>query len=775
MKKVPLQWNHEDGIITNVIRTQFTLTEFFAGLLILGIFLSGPIFSKPSEDFIPKFKPEVTVNATSQSIEIDGDLDDSGWQSAARVTGFSEFEPGDNVRPPVNTEVLLTYDEKNLYIAFKADGDPENIRASLQDRDQAFQDDFVGILLDTYGNASWAYELFANPYGIQMDGRWMSNGEDMSFDILFHTGGKITGNGYQVEFAIPFRSLRFPAGESGPWRITFFRNHPRDHRGQYSWAALDRDNPCVLCQLGYLKGIQGIPSGKNLEIMPSFIGFQSGEKADAEKRDSEFLTDPVIGDLSLGAKYGITPNLTVDFAYNPDFSQVEADAAQIDVNTTYALSFPERRPFFQEGSDLFDTFVNAVYTRSINDPILTAKLTGRIGNTSLAYIGARDEHSPVLVPFEEQSEFIGENRSIQSFSNIFRLKQNYQDDSYLGLLITDRRLENGGAGSVLSLDGSLRFRQIYQFQWQVLGSNTVEPNDTSLSGDLPDLRFGEENFTAAFDGESFPGHALYAEFNRSARHWSYELDYREYSPTFRAENGFVPQNNRRQVSFWTEYELRPQSDFVIDISPQISLGREWNFDQIRKDEWIRPGISGNIIGQTYISGGYIISRERFHDEYFPGIRRWQFNISSDFTDLLQPGLYCSWGKTIARNEDPPVLADKMELSLRADIKPSERLILQPDFDYFRLTGESGMSLEEGYIFRTKANYQISRSFYLRLVAQYNQFNDRFQIDPLLTYRINAFSVIYLGSTHDFREYSDPRAYRQTDRQIFLKARYLFQL
>lgn len=743
-------------------------------LLFLGIFFS-PLISVSGEEFTSNFKPEVTIESTGSPITIDGELTDGAWSSATKVTGFSEFEPGDNVQPPVKTEVFITYDQTHLYLGFVAHDDPSKIRASYQDRDQAFQDDFVGVLIDTYGNASWAYEMFANPYGIQMDGRWMSSGEDMSFDLLFHTEGRITEQGYQVEFAIPFRSLRFPDNTSPSWRITFIRTHPREHRGQYSWAALDRDNPCVLCQLGYLRGMRNIQSGRNFEFLPETVVSQAGERSDMDDPVSEFQNDPVQGEVSLGIKYGITPTLTADLAFNPDYSQVEADPAQIDVNTTFALHFPERRPFFQEGSDLFDTYVNAVYTRSINDPIVAAKLTGRMQNWSLAYIGARDRQSPILVPFEEESETVGAEKSIPSVSNIFRAQRNLGNDSFLGVLLTDRRLDNGGSGSLLSADGGLRFLRNYRVEWQLLGSHTVEPSDTSLSSDFPDLRFGKEDHTAVFDGESFSGHALYAELSRDARHWDWDLNYEEYSPAFRAANGFVTKNNNREISVSTDYEFRPESNLVKNLSPMINVGREWNYQGVRKDEWIRPGFWGQFFGQTNVAGGYIISSERFEDLEFTGLRRWELNINSNFSDILKPGFYISSGETVARNEDPPISAHSVRLSIWADIKPSQRLIVHPDYDHLILKKKDGTTLNDDFIFRTRINYQLTRSLYLRVVTQYNGFDDQLEIDPLLTYRINAFSVIYLGSTHDFKEYDRPADFRQMSRQIFFKVRYLFQI
>jgi hypothetical protein len=338
--------------------------------------------------FVPNLKPEVNVKRASGPIAIDGQLNDAGWLGAGRATNFSEVNPGDLTKPPVETEVMITYDDENLYLGFIAHDDPSNIRATLHDRDEMWNEDMVGIILDTYGNAQWAYEIFTNAKGIQGDLLWTTEDEDTRFDLVFTSQATITTDGYQVEMAVPFSSLRFPDQAVQNWKATFWRIHPRSSRSEYTWAAISRDDPCNFCQYGSLRGIENVKPGGSLELFPAVVTSQSGRLANFDDPRSPFEQSGVTVDASLGARYAFTPSLTGELTVNPDFSQIESDAAQIDVNTTFALSFPERRPFFQEGSDLFNTWIDAVYTRSINEPLAGAKLIGRMGQTSIGYIGA---------------------------------------------------------------------------------------------------------------------------------------------------------------------------------------------------------------------------------------------------------------------------------------------------------------------------------------------------------------------------------------------------
>ena len=745
-------------------------------------FANGPTVENNAADvFTPNVLPSLSLTHIATPIIIDGDLDDAGWRGAARAVNFSETFPGDQTQPSIDITAYLAYDDDNLYVAYVIEDDPAAIRANLSDRDAIWQDDYAGMILDPNGDGQSLYFIASNPLGIQGDTRISPNNEDMGFNLIFKSEGKITDTGYQIEMAIPFKSLRFPNTDVQTWRATFWITHPRESRNTYSWAAMSRDNPCWSCQFGTLNGISGVKSGKNLEILPAFTGAQAGALNDAGNPDSGFDDGRIDIEPSLNVKYGITSELTLDATINPDFSQIESDVAQIDVNSTFALFFPERRPFFQEGADLFNTEIQTVYTRPINDPIVANKLTGRFGSTNVAYIGARDNTSPLLLPFEESSSLLSVGKSV---SNILRVQHNFPNNSYFGALVTDRRLDEGGAGSTIGVDGALRFWKNYRLEGQFVASRTAEPDDADLSEGLEDLTFDNGKHTAALDGESYWGHAFSAEFERDARYWNFEIGYHELSPTFRADNGFVRQNNSRRFFMWQGVTLYPEKTlkFADRIRPNIAVGRTWNFDGLQKNDFISPGISLQMKRQTNVSMRYTFERERFQDVDFDGLRTFRMNVFSNFSEPVQLGFNLGLGRDIARFLETPEVGKSVDFSAFGTFRPTQRLVIQPRFVYSELTDlHTGEKFFSGYIARTRVGYQFTRTFFMRTVVQYNDFSESLEIDPLITYKINAFTALHVGSTHDFDRFAHPgqpddpsRFFRQSSRQFFFKFQYLFR-
>ncbi len=748
-------------------------------LLIMGSTLS--VFGA-EEMYVPVYNPTLDVSRLVGEIRIDGSLDDSGWRQAAVADNFAENNPGDQVQPPVDTKVFITYDDANIYVAFVAYDDPTEVRASLCSRERIGGDDNVGFFFDTYGDATWAYTMNCNPYGIQTDALWSSgHGEDGGYDLIWESSGQVTDSGFQVEMAIPFSSLRFPNKDIQTWKVEFWRNHPRETHRQYSWAAYDRDESCWPCQWGTVNGIQGVKPGRGVEILPSLITYQSGSR-----EGDKFHNDDADGEISIATKYNVSSDITAEITYNPDFSQIEADATQIDVNSTTALSYSERRPFFQEGSDLFRTIFHAVYTRSINDPQVAAKVTGRLGRTSFAYLGARDEHTPIILPLEQRSAFVAAGKSS---TNLFRLKQTVAENSHVGLLVTDRRLDDDGSNTLLALDGSLRLSKSYSVVWQALGTYTEEPDDTMMTAGYPayyGYYFDDSAHTVHYDGETYWGDAAYFGINRADRHLNVDLAYLHKSPTFRADNGYQPTNNRRKTQLYAGYTFYFDEGIVERIYPNFTIAREWNYNGDMNEEyiWLEADIRLNV-ASTNIHPRYSRYTQRYGGVEFDNVWKLHNCFSSTFTGWLSAGGSINYAHQIAYSDT--VMSKETYVSAWLDLKPTEKLFIENWFNYAHCDSlDGGGKIYSGYTARSRLSYQFNRELSLRLVVEYDDFGKVWSLDPLITYQINPFSVLYAGSSYDYCEYKivtddqhdpplvDPQ-WKLGSRQFFLKLKYLFQI
>ncbi|RMH16257.1 MAG: hypothetical protein D6701_09140, partial [Gemmatimonadetes bacterium] len=342
---------------------------------------------------------EYTVRRAGGPITVDGRLGEEAWSAAAPIPLLFEVAPGDNAPAPVDTECRVTFDEHNLYLGCRAaDPSPRDVRAYVTDRDDIDDHDRILFVLDPFNDARRAFVFGVSALGVQFDAVISSGGQDggpnqggadRTWDAIWGSAGRITGSGYEVEAAIPFKSLRFPARDGvQTWGFYAARLWPRSEGVEIRSMRWDRSDACDLCQANLLTGLEGIRPGRNLEFTPTLTGGRTDVRDDFPEGDLE--RGDLDGEVGIDALWAITPNLALNLTANPDFSQVEADAAQLDVNTRFALFFPEKRPFFLEGADFFSTPVSAVFTRSIVDPEVGAKFTGKSGASGFGILVAHD-------------------------------------------------------------------------------------------------------------------------------------------------------------------------------------------------------------------------------------------------------------------------------------------------------------------------------------------------------------------------------------------------
>src|SRR6266478_3951669 len=345
----------------------------------------------------------------------DGKLDDDVRKQAVVLKDFYQVQPGDNIAPSKPTEVMLGHDAKFLYIAFHCSDEPDKVRANIPKRDNIFNDDYVGILFDTFNDSRKAYEFDFNPLGVQADGTWTDNNEDFNPDFVFESKGIVTADGWTLEVAIPFKSLRYVAGKDKLWGAHFFRRIKRFNNELDMWMPLNRDISSWLAQEGHLTSLEGISTERTLELIPSLTLSETGKRktslTPAQVNSGlldpgRFVNEPIKFYPGLTGKYTITPNVTLDFALKPDFAQVESDQLVVTANQPFPIFFTEKRPFFLEGIDIFNTQIAAVHTRSIIDPVFAVKLTGKTGRNTFGILVASD-NGPGNLSEDDRSFIVG--------------------------------------------------------------------------------------------------------------------------------------------------------------------------------------------------------------------------------------------------------------------------------------------------------------------------------------------------------------------------------
>lgn len=764
----------------------------------------------------------------SAPMELDGRLSEPEWEQAAVLTGFTQFEPAEGAAASEHTEVLVFYTPQALYVAVRARAqDPSRIRATLADRDNIARDDHIQITLDTFLDRRRAYVFSVNPLGVQQDGVYSEGGGrrrgdqiDLSPDFLFHSRGRLTPEGYAVEVRIPLKSLKFPSASTLSWGLNVTR-HIAATGATESWAPLSRSNPQLLAQSGTLQGLRDLRPGRLVELNPVATG-----KREGATHEGAFGRGGFEPDLGMNLRVGLTSNLTLDATVNPDFSQVEADAGQIATNERFALFFPEKRPFFLEGADIFATMEPLVYTRSIVDPIAGTKLTGKVGALSVGYLGALDE-SPL-----DRTTFTYAPEPERALFQVVRLQRDVGAGSSLGAVFTDRE-----AGSefnrVAAVDGRLRFRSVYSLQFQAAGSWTrawapeAGAADSVLLGGSP----------VAVAPADRTGHLLAGALDRTGRSWGFRAQVKDVPDGFRAHSGFVRRTGMSELSLVNRFSFFGAQGAVLEsvtpflMATRIYDGRSlWEGgDAAEGSAALRTSVSlrGNnrvVVGLSrrfFVLDPARYARYRLEDgttgaelvapgRDLEGLGGVSVDASSSYFKTVSAELDARWEQTAIFAEGTPGEEWSVRAGLR--LRPTSSLRLEADARSSRIYRQSDGSLySRATIPRLKAEYQLTRALFLRAVGQYSLeevdllrspggapyvladgsafrvlrgrvlpealgVTHPVRIDLLLSYEPSPGTVVFLGYG---REMTDDGAFRFSPLEpradgLFVKVSYLFR-
>jgi len=554
---------------------------------------------------------------------IDGKLDDDVWKNATVLKDFYQVQPGDNIAPSKPTEVMLGYDSKFIYVAFHCYDEPDKVRANIPKRDDIFNDDYVGILFDTFNDKRKAYEFDFNPLGVQADGIWTDGqGEDFSLDVVLESKGMVTTDGFTVEAAIPFKSIRYVAGKDTLWGVHFWRRIKRFNNELDMWMPISRDISSWLAQAGHLTGFEGLSAERTLELIPSLTLSETGKRkppitAAQIAQGGRFVNEPIKFDPGLTGKFSLTPRVTLDFAINPDFAQVESDQLVVQANQRFPIFFAEKRPFFLEGIDIFNTQIAAVHTRAIIDPDYAVKLTGKINRNTFGLLLASDNGPGNFSEDERPTanpRLLDKNASV----GVLRLKRDIgKSDSFIGFLGTHRRFVDT-YNELAGFDGRFRINKQKTFSWQALGTRSRRLFFFPEAGQTLDRR--ENGFVYAID------------YNQDGRHFGHEFSMVGRTRYYRADVGFNRRNNTNNPNWFIRYNSEPKPKARL-ISWRVYTDFSANFD------W--QGRSQNANDETQIQ--FSLKRETF---FGVGMDKgYERLFESEFGAKRQPGSNCVFKNT----------------------------------------------------------------------------------------------------------------------------------
>jgi hypothetical protein len=721
----------------------------------------------------PAAETAYIVTGAASPVKIDGVLDEAAWQEALKVPLPFEWTPGDNTPAPVQSECLITFSKTDLLIGFRCfDPEPQKVRAHLMNRDALatfLLDDYVIVVMDTFNDERRAFQFRVNPLGVQADAIYSeSEGyEDFSWDAIWKSKGRITDFGYVVEMAIPFNQLRFPHDrEKQTWGFSLARSYPRKVRYRLGAHKSDRNRRCYLCQAVKIHGFVGMSPGKNLEFDPTLTARRTDEKEDFPA--GEMKTGKVKVEPGLSWRWGITPNLILNGAVNPDFSQVEADAAQLEVNTRFALRYPEKRPFFLEGSDFFLTPMEAVFTRTVYDPRWGAKLTGKIGRNALGLFTAQDRYNNLLFPANQGS--VSTSIAGDVFGGVFRYRQDVGKGSTVGLLYTGRSADDY-YNHVAGVDTFMRLSRTKFVNFQYLYSSTRYPGDIAANFNQPTGPFG--------------GHALFFNFRHIGRDFNYGVDYSDLWPRFRADYGFMPRVDFRRYNAYIQPKFWGNAGSWFNQLSFWLLGeRITDHGGSLTDQHLEIGANYQGPFQTIVMPTFSIDKEYYNGVIYD-MKRWQTYIEMRPIGGLKYYISARVGDAVDYANGR--LAHSFFISPGIECSFGEHWSMKLSHILERLSCE-GQRIYTANLLQAQLVYNFNIRTFVRAIAQYTDIRRstamyQSPVDPetkvlftqfLFSYKLNPQTVLFLGySDNHYGLYGLDIS--RADRTFFLKIGYALVL
>ena len=781
------------------------LMGFAGGLLALPCAAQTPA-NHPMDDSISqsgirnlKGLPVLRIPRVKRPPRLEDFLNGTAREDEAIVTSFRQRDPGDGVPVSEPTTAYLSYDDKNLYVIFVCKDEPRQVRARMAKREDAFSDDMVGILLDTFHDRRRAYYFLSNPLGIQADAILTEGqGEDYSFDTLWHSEGRLMPDGYIVWFAVPFKSLRFRGEPIQTWGIGLSRSIIRKNESSW-WPHISRRVEGVVQQLATLEGLEHLSPGRNVQLIPYGLFARARFLDTADANNPRFRTE---NDFRGGVdgKFVVRDALTFDVALNPDFSQVESDEPQVTINQRFEVFFPEKRPFFIENAGFFQTPVTLFFSRRVANPQFGVRMTGKVGRWALGALGIDDRApragSPSSTAIAEKRAGIG----------VVRVQREFGQQSEIALFFASRDF-GSNFNRVMSLDTRIKLNPNWVLTGQAMGSFA---------------RQSANERACPKDRQRLSGPAAFAELARLGRRFNYAARYSDRSPNFCSELGFVPRVDIRDTEHFASYTWRPEHRRLLSFGPSVFTIVNWNRAGQVQDWFVDSKFNAQFIGQTSLEVRRVETFELFQNIGFRKHRtslgfstellKW-LSASADYGRGSNVNFFPGPGLPPFSGSPPPALQPFLGNSTNADagftIRPAPRIRFDQTYIFALLSTRegaspvgfaAGTSIFNNHLLRSKLNYQFNRELSLRLILDYNAVlpnpalvalsrSKRLTGDLLLTYLLHPGTALYVGYTDLYdNRVLDPgmppsvppsihltrSPSHSTSRQFFVKMNYLFR-
>ena len=671
--------------------------------------------------------------------KLDGVLDDEAWSGGPFVLEpWSSYNPLRGQTELLQTQVWMAFDDKAIYFAFKClDPEPDKIRTTISRRDNVWNDDWVGVSLDSSRAGQMAYHMFINPSGIQMDALQTRN-EDTAVDWTWQSAGRVDSGGYTVEVRLPLQSIRFKGGDDVRMGALFFRKSSR-HGLSWSWPGMPEGEWVFEnhAQVSFGQLHQPLL----LEVIPTSTVSRNEARPVGQ---GDWQSPRSKADFGASVKYGITSTMTLDATINPDFSQVESDAFEVEVNNRFPIFFSEKRPFFMEGFGLFNlagtggdsTMRTAVHTRRIVDPLAGAKLTGTSGKYTFGTLVAPDG----AVPGDDQYKFYGVGRAVRNFG----------DAQYIGALVTDTEF-HADHNRVVAADISLRHGKSFRWNGSFIGtqsSNAVGQQSDGLGGQ--------------------------ASYSYDTRRYNVAGQFEHFDPGFRMDTAFVQRvgvTRAWQYQALNFYPTGPRYGWIRRVNPFIWMVGAKDKAQGGDEFFFLPALRFNFTRQGYLRVDKGMGHETFaHQRFTTG--RWMVDGGAQWTKWLNVGGNVNRGPAIFYDPLNPFQGRQRNLNARVGLQPSTRLNSQINYTFAHFEREStGVTVYDVHVINLRNTYQFNKQFLLRAITQYDSSRRRVLGDFLASYELSPGTVVHggYGSLWERLEYNP---YQTTARAFFFKASYL---